>query len=104
MFERMKTWRKVAARLRLQDANRKSKTLKGTSDSPGQSQFPGEVALGVMARGDFFQRRFHLSANLLGILAARVEVTARRRIGRVGNFASEEDTFLPWPRVWARDG
>ena len=84
--------------------NVNQKTLKGRFDSPGQGEFPGEVTFRKMAWGHLFQSRLLCRAYILRILAARVEVTARRRVSRVGNLTSEQDTFRPWAWVWAWDG
>jgi len=68
---------------------RKTETLKGGFDGPNQGEFPGEVALRIMRRTYLFQGRFHLGADILCILAARMKVTTGRRVGRVGNFAGK---------------
>src|SRR5512143_157285 len=52
-----------------------------------------------VAGSDLFLYRRLLAADLLRILAAGMEMTARRRIGRVGHFALEDDPFGAQARI-----
>src|SRR6266545_5400740 len=99
----MKAWRRIIpSDLDLQNAERAPKTLKGSFDSPNQGELPGTVAFHVMARSNFFEQGFLCGANVLGIHTARMEITTRRWVSRIGNLASEQDTFRPV--AWAGRG
>ena len=81
-----------------------SKTLIGRYNGPYQGKLPGAVALYEMSWSYFFERWLCCCANLLGILATRMEVAARWWIGGIGNFTSKQDALLPGTRVRKWDG
>src|SRR6185312_15519104 len=62
-----------------------------------------EVASGEVAGRYFAQRRTFDLANILGVLAARVKVAARRRIGRAGHLAGQLHRAAAQARVGRRD-
>src|SRR5690349_2007757 len=99
-IDRTKAWRRIASPdLDLQVTESELKKLIGRYNGPNQGESPGAVAFYKMSRSDFFEGWLCCRANLLGILAARVEVTAGWWIGGIGNFTSKEDALLPGTRV-----
>src|SRR5437016_1656154 len=85
-FDRTKAWRRIASPdLDLETMESESKTLIGRYNGPHQGKLPGAVALYEMSWSYFFERWLCCCANLLGILATRMEVTTGGWIGGIGN-------------------
>ena len=80
------------------------KRLLGNLYGSSQRKFPGAVAFDEMSRAHFFERRFHLGANIFDIPAARVEIATFGRVGRVGHFTRKENAFLARARIRERNG
>ena len=69
-----------------------------------QVQLLGQMAAGEMVIRHGPQRRYLDPAALHSIAAAGMEVTARRRVGRVGDLAQRHDPPGPAPRIGHRHG
>ena len=70
----------------------------------GQGQFFGKVAGNIMIVAQVTQGRLFDFAAFLSVAAARVEVTARGRVGRVGDLTLQADADARVPGFGVADG
>ena len=71
----------------------------GRAEDAYQPQLFGEMAGCPMFMADFSQRGRFGHADRLRIWAARVEIAATRRVGRIGNVAGQHDWLGAYQRV-----